>query len=423
MKQRLYLGVLAGANIGVAFLTQWYIFTQLGAGLQTDALFAGMALPQVILLVVSGSLVHVLVPLLAGEDSERLKHDAWAMWVLVGGFFAILTLVLYAAAPWWTPLTVPGFDAAGQALTIELTRIQLIGMLFAAINGVQMAAYHARHRFIGPEAALLGASLAGLLGTVWLLPHYGIAAAAWMISLRMGLQTVLLLPGMGRPVRPDLRSPAVALAWARLKPLLLGTTYYKTDPLVDRFLLSAAGSGSLSLYYLAQQIYAAATYVVNMAIAAPLVPRLSTLHKTGQASAFNHAYQRELLLVGVLCLAGLAVLGVAGEPLLNLLVGYSKITDADISTLWQIMMWLGGLFVGGAGGQICATCFYAVGNTTTPTRLSVVTYSIYIPCKIAAFYAYGVMGLALATSLYYLANLFLQMAILQKTLAREPLAQ
>jgi len=242
MKQTVQLGALSAANIGIAFLFQWYVITQLGPGIETDALFAGMTLPQLVLLVISGSLMHVLVPLLAGEEEDRLCHDAWGFLVLVGGLFSLLATILYMTAPWWVPLTVPGFGDAGQALTVELTRIQLIGMVFAAINGVQWAAYHARQQFVWAEFTPILASAFALLLLVWALPRFGVIAAAWISTLRMGLQTLLLAPGMGRPVRPDLKSVAIQKAWKRIKPLLLGTAYYKTDPLIDRFLLSTASS-------------------------------------------------------------------------------------------------------------------------------------------------------------------------------------
>ena len=75
MRQPLLLGVLAASNIGIAFLYQWYVLVQLGPGVETDALFAGMTVPQLALAVVSGSLMHVLVPLLAGEPADRFRRD------------------------------------------------------------------------------------------------------------------------------------------------------------------------------------------------------------------------------------------------------------------------------------------------------------------------------------------------------------
>jgi putative peptidoglycan lipid II flippase len=414
MRQAVQLGVLAAVNIGIAFLFQWYVVTRLGAGMETDALFAGMTIPQLVLAVISGSLMHVLVPLLAGENEERLRHDAWGFLILVGGLFGLLALILYVTAPWWIPIIVPGFSDEGQALTMEVTRIQLIGMVFAAANGVQWGAYHARQQFVWAEFVPILSGVLSLLLLIWALPIYGVVAAAWISTLRMGVQTLLLAPGMGRPVWPDLNSPTITAAWRRIKPLLLGTTYYKTDPLVDRFLLSTASSGSLSLYYLGQQIYGAAAQVLNKAVAAPLVPQLSKLNKAGDRNGFRHTYHRKLLQAGMISLAGLMVLGILGQDLLGLLIGHGSISAANVNELWWIMIWLGGMSVGGIMGQISSTSFYALGDTTTPTRLSIFTFTAYIPCKVAAFYFWGVMGLAIATSIYYMTNLSLQIYLLEK---------
>jgi len=408
MKQAIQLGSLSAANIGLAFLFQWYALTELGPGVATDALFAGMTIPQLVLTVISGSLMHVLVPLLAGESEVSLRHDTWAFMALIGGMFGMLAVLLYVLAPWWVPLTVPGFEAAGQTLTVELTRIQLIGMVLAAINGVQWAAYHARQQFIWAEFTPILASAIALLLLTWALPRYGVVAAAWIGTLRMGLQTLLLAPGMGRPVRPNLKSVGIQQAWRRIKPLLLGTAYYKTDPAIDRLLLSSANSGSLSLYYLAQQIYGAVNQVINRALAAPLVPLLSKLHKSNDMEGFRRTYYQKLLQVAAISLTGLIILSLFGQGILDILVGHGNVNASDVNKLWWIMLCLGGLFVGGAMGQISSASFYALGDTTTPTRLGIYSYTFYIPIKIASFYYSGIIGLALATSVFFIVNLGLQ---------------
>jgi len=408
MKLSIQLGFLSASNIGLAFVFQWYVLTQLGPGGETDALFAGMTVPQLVLAVISGSLVHVLVPLLSGEGEDRLRHDTWGFLVIIGGVFGVLAALLYFAATWWVPFIVPGFSESSQLLTIQLTRIQLIGMFFAAINGVQWAAYHARQQFLWAELTPIVANAASLLLLVWALPLYGVYAAAWIVTLRLGLQTVLLSPGLGRPVLPDLRSTTLHNAWLRIKPLLLGTAYYKTDPLVDRYLLSSATSGSLSLYYLAQQIYSALSQILNTALAAPLVPKLSILHKAGDKAGFLRAYNRKIWQVGVIGLGGLLALGLFGQGVLALLIGHGNVSADNVRDLWWIMIWLGGMFVGSALGQITSSSFFALGDTSTPTRLGIFSYTFYIPAKLALYFFYGPFGLALATSLFCLTNFSLQ---------------
>jgi putative peptidoglycan lipid II flippase len=404
----LQLGLLSVTNLGIAFLFQWYVFVVLGPGTETDALFAAMTVPQLLLAVITGSLVHVLVPLLSREKGETLRQDAWTFLVIVGALFAVLAVALIVSAEWWVPLTVPGFSSTSQALTIELTRIQLVGMLFAGINGVQWATYHARQQFLWAELAPLLSGACSLLVLVWALPRFGITAAAWITTLRMALQTLLLAPGTGSPIRPDLRSPAVRQAWPRIKPLLLGTAYYKTDPLVDRFLLSMAEAGTVSLYYLAQQIYSAGNQVLHKAVAAPLVPLLSKLHGAGDKGCFRRTYLHRLWCVGAISLLAVGILVLLGDKFLVVFIGHGNVSPGNVVELWWILIWLAGFFVGGAAGHISSASFYAVGDTSTPTRLGMYTYTFYAPAKFLLFFWCGVSGLAISASAFLLLNFYLQ---------------
>ncbi|HEY0006814.1 MAG TPA: lipid II flippase MurJ [Pyrinomonadaceae bacterium] len=414
MKLTLTLALLAGSNILLTLLFQWYVITQLGVGIETDALFAAMALPQLILSVVSSSLTHVLVPLLANEDEQTFRQDAWGFFLGISAAFAIAALLFYLTASLWVPPLFPGFSREAQMLTIKLTRIQLVSMVLTAAVSVLWSIYHARQRFVWAELSPLLANCLVLLLLYKLLPVYGVAAAAWLIVLRTGLQTVWLLPGLGRWHWPRWRSPAMLEAWRRLRPLLFGTAYYRTDPLVDRFLASMSFAGGLSLLYIGQQIYGVANVVCEKSVAAPMVPLLAKKAGAGDWTSFRQAYRRRLLSMLSLTIFGYLLLLVFGEPLLNLLIGHGGVTRENVHTLWLIMVALVGFFVGGASGQITATTFYAMGDTQTPTRMSIVTYSIYIPVKIIVFLRYGLIGLAAVTSLYLFVNLLVQVLLLEK---------
>jgi len=413
MKQTLTLACLAGGNILVTLLFQWYVITQLGVGIETDALFAGMAVPQLILMVVSSSLTHVLVPLLATDDESTFARNAWGFFLAISGIFTALAVVLFISASYWVPWLVPGFSSAGQSLTVTLTRIQLVGMIFTASTSVLWSVYHARQKFIWVELSSLLSSVTGLILLVRILPDSGVTGAAFLIVLRTGLQMVWLLPGLGRWVRPDWKSPAMRESWLRIRPLLIGTTYYRTDPLIDRFLASMAPPGGLSLLYIGQQIYGVANIVAEKAIATPMVPQLAILASAAKWPAFRKLYQRRLLAMGGLTLAGYVILLVAGERVLNLLIGHGGVTKDNVHLLWLIMVALVGVFIAGAMGVITSKTFYAMGDTRTPTRMSIVTYTLYIPAKILAFLHYGLMGLAVVTSAYLFLNLCVQIVLLE----------
>ncbi|HEY6187359.1 MAG TPA: lipid II flippase MurJ [Pyrinomonadaceae bacterium] len=416
MKQSLILAWLSATNIVLGLFIQWYVITTLGVGIETDALFAGMVLPQLILALFSTSLTYVLVPILAIEDEESFRRDAWAFFLSITGFATALSLVLYVTAQWWVPLLVPGFSAAGRALTVELTRIQLATLIFTAAASVLWSVYGARQKFIWTEASALAANVAGVLLLVWMLPRYGIRAAAWAMVLRTGLQLACLLPGLGRRPALSWKSRAQTEAWRRIKPILLGTIYFKTDPLFDRFLASMAPAGSLSLLYIGQQIYGAAGQIINKAIAAPMVPLLAIQAKAGDWQTFKRTYRRRLAAISALTLSAYLALLLLGRPSLRFLIGHGGITEENVSLLWWIMLALWGVLLGGALGQVTSLAFYALGDTRTPTRLGIWTYTVYIPAKILVFIYYGLTGMAVSISIYVALNFILQLILLENSL-------
>src|SRR3989441_11667285 len=93
-------------------------------------------------------------------------------------------------------------------------------------------------------------------------------------------------------------------------------------------------------------------------------------------------------------------------------------TKANVHSLWLIMIALLGVLVGGTIGQITAVAFYAMGDTRTPTMLFVWTFTIYIPIKFLVFVRYGLLGLAIATSVHLIINFVLQLVVLEEVTGR-----
>jgi putative peptidoglycan lipid II flippase len=395
----------------------WYVVTHLGVGFQTDAFFASGALPQLIFLVASFSLTQILVPLLATEDEENFHRDAWGFFLGVTGLFTLLAAVLFVLAGYWVPLLVPGFSDEAKHLTIALSRIQLVGMVGNASVAVLWSVYYARQKFIWAELSPVFANVLSLLFLFWTLPRYGIAAAAWATVLSLALKMAFLMPMLGRWQRPQWNSYAMREAWRRVKPFLWGQTYSKSDPLIDRFLTSMSIAGDLSLLYIGQQIYSAINLIITKAISAPTVPRLALASKSGDWPSFRHIYRQRLFWVMGLGVAAFVIMLLFGEFLLHLMIGHGGITAENVRMLWWIMLALIGLLIGGTAGQATSVAFYAMGDTKTPTMLFVWTFTIYIPIKALVFLHYGLLGLAIATSVHLIVNFLLQLLVLERVTA------
>jgi putative peptidoglycan lipid II flippase len=414
MKKIINIGVLTIINIGTLFIYQWYILMYFGPGLKTDALFAGMTLPQIVLAVISGALSNVLVPLLSDEDETQSRENAWGFFALILSLFSLLGILLSLTSHLWVPLIIKGFNEEGKTLTIELTRIQLIGMIFSAANGVQLAVNYAKKKFIYVEILQIITNILFFGIMVLILPEYGIIAAAWIYVLRTFFLSLLLMPSMGKPQLPNLKSPAIHLAWKRIKPIIIGSAYYKTDPLIDRYLLSFSGNGNLSIYYMAQQIIAAINQVISKAISMPYLPLISKASKDNNENQFRDLCFTNAVQVSTIGAVILLIISIYGTEIINLLIGYGSIKHENINQMYWMLIYLSGLFIGGALGQVFANAFYAMGETSIVVKISSITYTIYIPGKILGFYLFGVKGLAIATSLLYIVDCLIMMYVLHQ---------
>ena len=418
----LILAGLAICSAALAILMPWYVVTRLGVGIETDAFFASGALPQLIFLVASFSLTQVLIPLLATEDERTFRRDAWGFFLSVTGLFSLLGVVLFVLAPYWVPLLVPGFSDEAKQLAISLSRIQMLAMVGNASVAVLWSVHYARQKFIWAELSPVFANLFSLLFLFWTLPQYGIVAAAWANVLNLALKLGFLMPLLGRWQWPQWDSDAMREAWRRVKPFLLGQTYSKSDPLIDRFLTSMSTAGNLSLLYIGQQIYSALNLIITKAISAPTLPRLALAAQSGEWIRFRRTYRQRLWWMAGLGIAAGVILLVFGESLLHLMIGHGGITAQNVRLLWWIMLALSGLLIGGTAGQVTSVAFYAMGDTKTPTMLFIWTFTIYIPIKVLVFLHYGLVGLAVATSAHLLLNFLLQFIVLERVTARKQTA-
>lgn len=332
------------------------------------------------------------------------------------GGLALVALLLALTAHVWVVWLIPGFTPETKALAVSLTRIQLAGMVFALPYAIVWSMHCARGRLVWGEGGPLISAVAALGLLVVLIPQYGVHAAASVVALRAALDFVLLAYILGKWLKPDFGSAMLRTAWSRVRYLLIGSAYYGTEPLVNQLLTSFGPAGNLTTLSLGQQLYGVSAQIINKGFAAPVMPRLSVSAHGQHWDDYRLTFRKRLILVTALALAAFAFVVVAGNPVLQFFAGRVAFTSEQLTLLWQVLVALGGLLVAGWIGVLTTTALNAAGDTRRPMWLSIITYTVYTPLKFLAFSRFGLIGLALTTSVYYLANLAGQLIFIQRML-------
>lgn len=416
VKKFLGLGVIVSVNLVLQFLFQWYIIVYFGAGVESDIFFGSTAIPQFILLVLSGSLTMVLIPMISKFKGADFLKESWNYFQGIGILFASIALLLCLTAHWWVQWTLPGFRGDNYELAVDLTRIQLLSMLFSAMLSVLWAVHSARENFYLIETTSILSNLAGFILFYFALEYLGIYAAAWVTVVKSFLQILLLMQVLGPHQKFNPRSGSFHVTWKKLKPLVAGNLYYKTDILVDKYLTSRGVSGELTLLNLAQQLYAAANSILTKVLVNTMVPPLAKAHSDGDVTKFNHIFQKRLLVALSLSLLVFITILLAGEWALGLVFTFKNFDADDVNRLWWLLVLLAGFFSGGLMGAITSSAFYSKGDTITPTKIGAIIFTIYLPVKIFCYYKFGIKGLAVSVTVYYLLSLVVQLYFLRRHL-------
>ncbi|MBI4500122.1 MAG: hypothetical protein HY700_03075 [Gemmatimonadetes bacterium] len=403
-RRRLILAllVLTAGVLFLSFLAQWFILTRLGAGPATDALFAALVVPQFLTGVVALPLVRVLVPLFAAQGEQGAAASSWTLCIVVSVAFTGIAAVLWLVTPWLARLLAPGFSRESRELMASLLRVQLAGLPFIGVGAVLRAVQNARHRFVQVSLSTMVGAISALVCLVLFLPIAGVLAAGWSFTVRAAVECGMLLVAWWPRVVREWQPQAIRQTWRRLGPLLVGTSYERSEFLLDRLLSTLAPAGSLSLLYLAQQLHGAFAQMLNRALVDPVIPQMAVLAHRGTWRAFRGISRRRLR--GIAVVTGAAGIGLllAGLPALDLIFGVRNVGREEVRVLWGLMLLLSGMLMGDPAGNLLANAFYAMGDTTTPTRIGVVAFTLSLGMKIGGFFWLGIAGLAAASSIQYL---------------------
>ncbi|ODT44229.1 MAG: hypothetical protein ABS70_05995 [Nitrospira sp. SCN 59-13] len=398
------LSLLTAGQLLTSFGIQWYTIAGLGAGSQTDALYAGSSLLQLCSAVVLDQLSFVLVPLLAAREERERAELGWPLFIGIGTLFTLVTLLLYATAPYLVPLMTPGFNEPTALLAVELARIQLLGLLGAACFTVLSALHQARNQFLWPSGAVLISTLVGWWILMAGLASLGVRLAAWVQVVLWCGPALLLVRALG-PWSPAHTNHSAVFRdlWLRVRPLLLSAALVRTGFVVDRFLTSFLAAGSLVLLDVTWRVMAAIVRIFNQGLVTPAVPTLATLAKSGRWQEFVRLCQARLLWMGGAGLMASALLFAAvtlGRSFGDNLSSFG-VTVETLGTIQTIVLAGGGLMLFGGLTHVLVNAFYAEGETGIPARVEIGTSLAGLALKGVGFLMGGLIGIAVATSIQY----------------------
>lgn len=417
-------GVVGGATLLsrlLGFVRDMVIAGFFGAGFATDAFFVAFRIPNLLRrLFAEGAISMAMIPVLTEtlgrggrQDMLRLARSALHT---VAAALIVLTALGVMAAPGLVMLMAPGFATSPEKmdLAVSLTRIMMPYVLCIGLVAVAMGILNTLGHFAAPALApaLLNLAMIGsVLSTVsWLdTPVRGLAYGVAAGGL---FQVALQLPFLARAgVRfwsvPIPVQPGVIRACRLMGPVAFGAAVYHVNLIVGSLLASLLPQGSISYLYYADRLVQFPLGMFAVALATAVMPTLSRQSTAADLSGLRETFSRVMGLVLFVSVPAMVGLMVIGEALVGLLFQRGAFDPASARlTASALVYYSTGLWAAAAVRIVLATC-YALGETRAPVLAGTAAVGCNLILGWVLMGPLGFQGLALATAVASMVNLFI----------------
>lgn len=377
---------------------------------QLDAYWAAFRIPDTIFqLLVIGALSAAFIPVFSKyitDDKKEAYHVASAtITVIVFIFVVVATLIAIFAHPLSSFIT-HGFSENQIDTMANLTRIMIFAQVFFAISNFLTGIIQAQKRFLVPALAPIMYNVGIILGTVLLSRFIGIYGPAVGVVLGAFLHFAVQLPlsrelGFRLHFVWDPLHQGVKQIARLMGPRTLALSITQLELTVMVYIASALSAGSLTIFYLAQQLMNLPVRLVGLPIGQASFPFLARETAADEKDEFTRTLTHSLLQILYVALPLSAILIVLRIPLVRLAYGVRNFPWAATLLTGKVVAVLVLSTFAQAIAQILVRAYYAKHDTKTPLLIGVFSAAVNI---IAAFifvfhFNLGIIGLALALTL------------------------
>jgi len=426
-------GATAAATMAsrVLGLVREMAYAQLmGKGWVADAFMFAFQVPNLFRrLLGEGALTAAFIPIF--KTKEKTEGDA-AMWhaanaVLSGLLLVTATLVLVGIVVVSGVLAWVKIEDGKTLLMLQLFRLMLPYLLLVSIAAVFMGMLNARGHFFIPA---LGSALLNvvMIGSVFLiaprmgvdLPHqiFGLAIGVLIAGVTQAVFQMPLLWGDGfryRWVSPW-SDPVVREVVRKMLPGIIGVAAFQINVLVANGFAFAVGTGILSGFNYAVRLMELPQGVFGVSLATYLLPTLSGFAAEKKFPEFRAALRDGIgYLVFVNSLATVLLI-VLAEPMIRLLFQRGSFRPEQTPEVAVALIALAPGLVAFSLVNILGRAFYALGDTTTPMKISVFCLITNAIIALPLVWAFRQAGLGMANTATGIVNVSLLFFALQKKL-------
>ncbi len=403
----------------------------MGNGLVASAFSYAFTIPNLLRrLLGEGALTAAFIPHF--KQKEKLEGEA-QMWesanAVVCGLILVLSAVVLLFIAVSSGLIASGLLASKTALMLDLLRVMCPYVLLVCLAAIFMAMLNARGHFFVPALGATMLNIVMIASVFWLAPRmgktlerqvFGVAIGVVLAGFAQCFYQVPLLLKDGYRLRwvNPFKNESVKVVSRQMIPGVVGIAAFQINVLISQ------GMG----FWVADHIVSSFNYAVRLmelpqglfgaSLATYLLPTLSGLAADKKFPEFRSTLRQGVSYVCFANLIAAILLVVLAEPIIRLLFqrgSFDALATQRVTTaLWGLAPGL----LAFSTVNILARAFYALGDTSTPTRISIFCLMVNLVVVCCLVWSMQQAGMGIANTVSSFLNMGLLGFALKKKLGK-----
>jgi putative peptidoglycan lipid II flippase len=377
-----------------------------------------------------GALTAAFIPIFKAKEREAGEAEMWrAANAVISGLLVSAALVISITLIGITLILQWGAWSEYTILMLQLLRIMFPYMLLVCLAATFMGMLNARGYFFIPS---LGAALLNVVmiaSVLWLAPGLGETLETQIFGLAIGVllagvaQAAFQIPHLRREgyryhwVSPW-RDPTVRQVVHKMLPASVGVAAFQLNVLVTQLVAFSVHEPIVAAFNYSVRLMEFPQGVFGISLATFLLPTLSGLAAEKNYATFRATLRQGLDYLILLNLFASVVLVVLAEPIVRLLFERGRFDPGSTSEVAVALACLAPGLVAFSSVNIMARAFFALGDTTTPMKISVFCLGSNLVLVLVLVEPFRAAGLGLANTVTSFLNLGLLVYGLRRKLGR-----
>lgn len=405
-----------------------------GTGAGADAFVTAFRLPNLFRDIMGeGAANSAFVPVMmqyrhkqSGEVGEFLGACFfWALLILCG-----ITAAGMLFAPQLIRCIAPGFaDTPGKfELAVVLTRIMFPYLILIGLTALLSAVQFTYGSFFAPAlgpALMNGVLILSIFVSIIFFsdnPVYGLALGVLVGGLAQYLFQQAALRRVGLWIVPPRRmfNEGASRVGRLILPRIAGSAVYQLNIFVDTIcasLGSVVGSGGIAAIYYATRLVQLPMGLFAVALSTASLPSLSAHAAAGRKEEFDKTLVFALRNIVFVMLPASVFLVCFAVPVVRVLFERGVFDAHSTYQTASALLFYSLALTGYGASRILASAFHALQDTRTPVIVALICLGVNALLDVILMFPLGLSGLALASAVSSVVNVFLLRKFLRARLA------